>query len=55
MIRKDSLVVCAAGLIHRYGNTRALEAVDLRIPSEGMAGFIDSSVRTVSANRACSA
>ena len=40
MIRKDSFVVCAAGLTHRYGNTRALEAVDLRIPSGGMVGFI---------------
>ena len=32
--------MCAAGLTHRYGNTRALEAVDLRIPSGGMVGFI---------------
>ena len=40
MIRKDSFVVRAAGLTHRYGNTRALEAVDLRIPSGGMVGFI---------------
>lgn len=30
----------AAGLTHRYGNTRALDAVDLRIPSGGMVGFI---------------
>ena len=40
MIRKDSFVVRAAGLTHRYGNTRALDAVDLLIPSGGMVGFI---------------
>ena len=40
MIRKDSFVVCAAGLTHRYGNTRALDAVDIRILSAGMVGFI---------------
>jgi ribosome-dependent ATPase len=40
VIRKDSSVVRAAGLTHRYGNTRALDTVDIRIPSGGMVGFI---------------
>jgi ribosome-dependent ATPase len=40
MIGKDSFVVRTAGLTHRYGNTRALNAVDLRIPAGGMVGFI---------------
>ena len=40
MIRGDAFVAEAAGLTHRYGNTLALDAVDLKIPSGGMVGFI---------------